>query len=68
MQTYVSLKMNSMKYICACLYTTWLVRLNHMKINISMKCKLKTKQHYVVKQAHGDYHMHHNYLVLKYAS
>ena len=43
MQNYASLKMNSIKYICTCLYTTGLVPLNHMEIGICMICKLKTK-------------------------
>ena len=42
--------MSSIKYIC----TAGLVRYNHMKINICMMCKLKTKRHYVLKQAQGN--------------
>ena len=38
MQTYASLEMNSIIYICTCLYTTGLVPSNHMKINICMIC------------------------------
>ena len=41
------LHMNSIKYICTCLYTTGLVCHNHMKITICMICKLKIKLHHI---------------------